>query len=808
MKKSSYNSSVFWKYRLLEPHAAFWMTGLVVKLAFPSVLKWLAYDSVTTTIISVWYPLSATVSLIHYESQPPSSLKDYNAKEATRKRQFWVDYWSIGFSLAQFLTAVAFMTPVVLRWTLQYSNLSLIMAETKFLFFVWLFVMEPLLVEYQRYLGVDKKDGENWKDFVPLTLIKRAIRPRLLEIQTAISEPVSKEIWQRFIHSKAHRVLNLLVALQFLTEDWCDYLLQILEECRSLLLLLPFLVLPSPITRVGILYVQFLLPSARSLHARGRIIEVLYLQYWVLNNILTVAVSLGSWFLWFIPFSTQIIFAMWCYMTFPRTITQYYAIVEMELITFGILSGNAELDVQETLTIQALRAVVKRIPSANDAEGFQWAEADDDKAGDNQSVKSKKKLLPPRSNSAPATLLAKNFVECIKEMEALSPQKEEEEEEEEEQTTERKDDGVGYMAKRSKSLSAKDDFDLKDGGFVQSMSSKDGSDKTLPPSVSMIEESDDSSLVSNAAMVDVDLSADDTKISMEIKDYTDRRAITRKGRTKSESRNDTDNEGKAKVSSFKPYRRPLGSSLTRLSMAEEQKLCLSPLSRLSTPLSDTPMSNSSCGFDLSDVDSRASSMVEGSLSFDSLSVLHDGSKREERKAEARATAVTKEVPSAAPSTSDDDSTKRRAARRSARLKKLAEKREKEKLLNLTDNLLSGSSTSIGGSKFEEKKCSSTDNQAFSASSGKTPTSGKSRLRKQNSGKSNIERLRSSFESHNSSGNDESKNNNHQMQSPFPRYVRVDAAGPSRKYEGRRTRRSNSRPRETVLASTDSDEVAQ
>ena len=350
--------------------------------------------------------------------------------------------------------------------------------------------MDPLLYNYHTYLGLDKRK-DNYKNLLPLTLIKRAVRRPLLELQATISEPITRETWQRFIHSKAHRFLNLLVALDFLSEEWSDYWLQLLDECRSLLFVSPFLVLPSPITRVGILYAQFVLPSARSMLARGKIIEVLYLQYWVLNNLLSVGVSILSWVWWFVPFSTQIVFAVWCYLTFPRTITEYYAYVEMELITFGILSGESELSVEDTITVSAIRSVVKRIPSANDAGGFQWAVMDLDDS--NHSIKNKKKMVP-RRNSAPATLLAKTVSEAMMAREALSPQEEEEEDFDESDTEQEQ------PKQFSQSMSALPALSTKNRTVENH--------KTLPPPSSsiMVGESDDSSFASTAGMVDVDLS--------------------------------------------------------------------------------------------------------------------------------------------------------------------------------------------------------------------------------------------------------------------------------------------------------------
>jgi hypothetical protein len=751
-----------WKYRLLEPHAAFWLTSLIVKQTLPSFLKWLACDTISTTILSVWYPFVATVSLIHSESQPEASQSQpqtKNQSKATRDRKFWISYWAVGYSLAQFVHHGLLTMPAVLRWSTQYSWLSQAMAELKFLYFIWIYAMEPLLVEYQRFLALDK-EAENWKDFTPLIFLKRTIRPRLLEVQSKMSDPITREAWKRFIHSKAHKIFNLLVALQFLSEEMSDYLLQLLDECRSLLLLAPFLILPSSITQVGILYAQFVLPSARSLLARGKIVEVLYLQYWVLNNLLSTYVSLGSWVWWFVPFSTQFIFAAWCYLTFPRTITEYYAVVETELIAFGILSGESQVPVEETKTVQALRAVVSRLPSANDAEGFQWADSDgiDNRYG----TKSQRELVP-RSRSAPATLLAISAIKAMHDSGLLSPQQESGEDEFSD------DEGHG-LAKLSKSLSAKDDVaGLKDPPFFDSNSTK-YEDEALPPSVSMIEESDDSSQFSSTAMVNVDISSENKNVYKQVevamKDLT--AARLRASKFKGNQRNNHN------ISNPKQYNIPLHSSIM-VTMSDEQKRRPSSPPVLGTRSSSdscTPSRSANGGFDLSDVDTTISSSgIGGGESFDSAGALYDGSTKYRRNGSQYGV---------------DDVT-RYSARRSERIRNLHEKREKREPQNYTQSLhlmrSASSDESDGksaGSKFS-RSSSSTANYAVTSPSEKRASPDRMmRHRRQRGGDNQV------------------------SESTLPKYIQMNSSDAARE---RMARRGGSR--DTIpLVAVDSDEVAQ
>jgi hypothetical protein len=798
----SSSSTLPWKHRLLEPHAFFWLCCLTVKLVIPSLLKYLAYDTISTTILSVWYPVCATITLIHRESQPTDTSSKVQSLQAARERKFWIDYWVAGFSLAQWVHQTILLMPIVLRWSFEYSFLPKIMAEMKLLFFVWIFAMEPLLTGYQSYLAMDRKES-SVRDFLPCTLLKRAIQPRLLDLHAMICDPISKENWTRFIHSKAHKLLNLLVALQFLTEEWCDHLLHLLDECRSLLLLAPFLVLPSTITRIGILYAQFVLPSARSLLARGKIIEVLYLQYWVLNMFFATGVSLGSWLLWFVPFSTQIVFAIWCYLTFPQTITQYYAVIETELIAFGILSGESQLSVEETKTVQALRAVVKRIPSANDAEGFQWVEAE---SLDGKS-KSRKKMVP-RSNSAPATLLAISAMKAMHDSamndsisRLLSPQKESEEEEDSDTEPEKPvTPKPAVVDKRSKSLSF-GDRRAQNSFKTLSSSTRGDDDDGLSPIVSMMDEDDDddASQRSTKAMVNIDLSSIYDEVEVTMKELSAARLRAAKFAPKVRSPSAKfPYADETQRSTPKPYHSPLRSSIMR-EMSDDQEPqgrhfnLTSPDSSSRQFASNTPRSQHSCGFELSDIDTTASSTaVETIESFESTFEATAASRFKS------ATATVEEIA-------------RRAARRSERIRKLQEKKEARKLNQLTESLLFMRSASTDsedtsrsfGSKMSETS-SSTDYQALAEAS--KPDQPRMRRRRQGSSERHEPERYTLRTSLGSNARNLSDSSNSRQQPQPPRYVRVDSS--QAEIRQRRAQRSRSRDNNNPLVSVDSDKRAQ
>jgi hypothetical protein len=746
--------------RLWEPHIAFWTLSVALKLLLPSVLKWLACDTITTLMVSVWYPWGCTVISIHRERHEPSSSGPDELRHQ-ETRQFWIDYWSLGFSVVQFVHHGVMLLPISQGSWLQSSRLSVVTSEAKLLFFVWIFAMRPMLIWYQRFLSLDK-DKEDWRDFEPLSLVKRMIRPGLLDLQMAISEPVSEETWQRLVHSNVKRVLHVLVALQFLTEEWQDYLLTVMDEGRSLLLLSVFLVLPSAITQVGILYVKTLLPAARSTSAPRKEGQVLYLQYWVLNNLLSVAVGLGSWLWWWVPFATQAIFAVWCYLTFPRTIRENYATVEKELVTFGILSGESDLAVEETKTVQALRALVKRIPSASDAEGFQWLEGPlyDESGSDSESdvirtkrgTRRRKKRMVPRSKSSPATILldkvnVASLQDYCAEQEGafINPAHDEGARarsmvvsEDHYRAVPESLASIGEVVEDhclnpstpsasmdnivTKRLAAAMSIDSQDFGDVplhKSVSLKEDSDRTLPPSMSLVEDSDESSRVSTYAVCDVHQSSQSS-------DEFETSIHEEHSRTREAPRTA---EG-YRIPILTTYNRP-HMSLLKPSTADRKDLCLGSLvkSTASTLSSTPPIPAKGHSWDsglyLSEVDTTASSIIEGAESFESyVANYYEESRRAGRKlvtaANTAALAQQHETP----------------IRRSARLRKLHDKHSHQ-----TQSLL--------------------DLQ--------TPTAAQ--------GNGNVRRLQQV-------GTSDIRNHRHTL--PLPEYVRVDASG---QYAGSPERRS-------------------
>lgn len=431
------------------PHMAFAGGYCALKLVFPSLVKWMAYDTYTTALLSIWYPLIMTLSWVHEARQTkngatastaatcensianepspksksstaasfsddrsPSYMRSTASKksrERDRKRlsgvfsrtnppkpetprgrgqkqrpavadqpeaatRYWLRYWVV-FALVQSLGTLGAMVPVFGNFVAQHPFVLHICSELKLLFFIWLFAMENLIGA-----TVVEEDALMAKS-MPLALLHEHITPLLLEFEAVVAEAVSQTTWKTLVHSKSQRILEVLVMLKMLSETRKDWLLHILEEGRTLLLPSLSLFMPSFITQFGVAYVQFIVPSAKSIrvlnstqkprkfisNTDSQDMELLYLQYWIIHCLASFGLAYFSSILWWVPFSTHAIFLMWCHISFPKSIVQSYGILETELIAFGMLPGESDIQLHETKTAQVLQAVYRRLPSAADA---------------------------------------------------------------------------------------------------------------------------------------------------------------------------------------------------------------------------------------------------------------------------------------------------------------------------------------------------------------------------------------------------------------------------------------------------------
>jgi hypothetical protein len=293
--------------------------------------------------------------------------------DAESSTTYWLRYWAV-HALVQAFGQFCYLVPIFGRIVSRNPILHSVAAELKLLFFLWLFGME-------RMLGTTAKDAF-LAEALPLRLIQRKIIPLVLRLQSMISEAIPPATWQSMIVSKARGLLEVLVMVRMLSEEGKDWLVQVLDEARVLVLPSVTLLMPGFITQFGVAYVQFVVPSAKSSQARGDSMKLLYLEYWLLHLMVAGLLTWFSGILWWVPLSTHLIYLLWCYLVLPPTIREWYGVLESELVAFGLLKGSgrgSSVAVNKTKTARLLNSLVSRLPSATSDDK---RDPGDDMAGD------------------------------------------------------------------------------------------------------------------------------------------------------------------------------------------------------------------------------------------------------------------------------------------------------------------------------------------------------------------------------------------------------------------------------------------
>mmetsp|Transcript_15195 Transcript_15195/g.37288 ORF Transcript_15195/g.37288 Transcript_15195/m.37288 type:complete len:691 (+) Transcript_15195:307-2379(+) len=336
-------------------HVYFAGACFVAKTLFRSFLRPIAAKGLS--LVNFWYPFLATLACVHHERHPAASdgkplLGD--SSSSSKGHLYWFRYWTL-YALAQALDH--FLLQLSLVFFQKQSSIALRnqwMAELNLLFTIYLLVI-PSATGFCYCMA----------------------QPYIAKGYAKVSEAVSKETWNTMVESKASKVLELMVNVHILEPYWKELILSLLKESRTLIVpaaltLLPLT--PALFTRLGVVYSQFLLPVGKSCSCQDqkkkKAPQLLHaLQYWILHSFVAILFEALRYF-WWIPFYDHSMFLFWAYLSFDGTVKQYYNILELDLISLGLLPGDEtiKVGVHETQTVQLLTAIAKKIPSADRAE--------------------------------------------------------------------------------------------------------------------------------------------------------------------------------------------------------------------------------------------------------------------------------------------------------------------------------------------------------------------------------------------------------------------------------------------------------
>lgn len=305
--------------------------------------------------------------------RPKSPGMNLFVNEPEAATRYWLRYWVV-YGLMQCIAVFCSLVPVFGSLVAKHPFVLHVCNELRLLFFIWIFCME-------NSIGAAVPDEGNFmRQAMPLSIIHSYATPLLLNFEFAVAECISRDTWTSMVHSKAKAALDLMVMIKLVSETRKEWLLHFVEEGRTLLLPSLSLFMPSFLTQFGVTYVQFVVPSAKSARTLGapeqakmknndnEQMELLYLQYWVVHCLVSGAMSYVSGILWWIPFSTHATFLLWCHLSLPKSIRQFYDSLESELVAFGLLPGESTMALHETRTAQVFQAVCSRLPSASDSE--------------------------------------------------------------------------------------------------------------------------------------------------------------------------------------------------------------------------------------------------------------------------------------------------------------------------------------------------------------------------------------------------------------------------------------------------------
>lgn len=127
-------------------------------------------------------------------------------------------------------------------------------------------------------------------------------------------------------------------------------------------------------------------------------LQLHYLEYWILHSCFSIFLKFLDLF-WWIPFYDHSMFLFWSYLSFDTTIKEYYNVFETDLISLGILpssptssgSNQKKVELHQTKTVQAFKAIAKRMPTADEEaleealQGFGNDDGGDDDYNNNNS---------------------------------------------------------------------------------------------------------------------------------------------------------------------------------------------------------------------------------------------------------------------------------------------------------------------------------------------------------------------------------------------------------------------------------------
>lgn len=387
---------------VMMPHILFVGMAAVTKLLMPKLVQWLACETALRSVLQLWYPLVATILLLHdikmiqlsnsshteeadllqtpqkgttstsspqkktpisrmFPRTTPASVtkrqqKRREVSEIKERESYWLHFW---MTSAAFLCGKRFVAalPFIQRFVHEWGKPGLMQLEL--LFYIWVFAMPYLLPKI-----ANAPEGR------PLYLLEPKIR-QMAQMVYQSTLVFSDTWWQTWVMTPLTTGLNLLVTLRMLSKHFADELRDVVIQSKALLLPSVSLFMPRFLSIFGLLFVQFAFPLHKQSTMKRKERHAVMLRYWVIHILLTVITEATESILWWIPLSRVLTFGAFVVIgTSQAVVDMCVRMILHDLEVFRLLpsTGDAtspEEDRKSSWAARGVHALLERLPKAN-----------------------------------------------------------------------------------------------------------------------------------------------------------------------------------------------------------------------------------------------------------------------------------------------------------------------------------------------------------------------------------------------------------------------------------------------------------
>ena len=411
---------------VMTPHLVLAAAAVALKVLLPRFVTWMACETALLSFCNGWYPLLATILLLHdkklyqhsrqaaaavaaaqFKTPPSKRNTKRRSPKSSRKgvaspfprttpplssrrrlsslipgyqvadteedeeaslqarEEYWINFWVVSAAcqaFKQFLALVPIAGSVVSRLG------GPALKQLELCFYLWIYVVPHLLPNL-----ANAPEGR------PLVVLA----PRARKFSTSVFDAMNvfpDAWWQAWPVRWTGLLLDAAVVTGLVTRPTADAGRDGVARGQSYLVPMGTLLMPRMISSFGVLFVQYCLPVQKSTTAQRDAL----LRYWVWHCIVSATMSRLSGILWWIPLSQAGIFVLYLALGVrDGMVERWFTTLTEDLEAFGLLpqpqlqEQQQQRSVDQTWSARAIRMVLKSLPSAED-DKWQEKEQQDD----------------------------------------------------------------------------------------------------------------------------------------------------------------------------------------------------------------------------------------------------------------------------------------------------------------------------------------------------------------------------------------------------------------------------------------------